>query len=115
MAVLPVATLGIVLAASGYPETPTRGDEIAGLGEASATGALIFHAGTKRNADGRFVTDGGRVLTVVGRGSSLEAARGAAERGADAISWAGVQRRHDIGTNPRGADVEQATPAGAGR
>jgi phosphoribosylamine--glycine ligase len=115
MAVLPVATLGIVLAASGYPEAPTRGAEIAGLGAAAAPGALIFHAGTKRNADGRFVTDGGRVLTVVGRGSSLEAARGAAERGADAISWAGVQRRHDIGTNPRGADVEQATPAGAGR
>ncbi|HTG41943.1 MAG TPA: phosphoribosylamine--glycine ligase, partial [Methylomirabilota bacterium] len=116
LAVLPVATVGIVLAAAGYPEAPTRGNEIAGLSEASATGALIFHAGTKQAADGRFVTDGGRVLTVVGQGSNLEAARRAAERGADAISWAGMQRRHDIGTSSRGADLaEQATPAGAGR
>ena len=115
-AALPVATLGIVLAAAAYPEAPTRGNLIAGLSEASATGALIFHAGTKQAADGRFVTDGGRVLTVVGQGSNLEAARRAAERGADVISWAGMQRRHDIGTSSRGADVaEQATPAGAGR
>ena len=116
LAVLPVATLGIVLAAAGYPEAPTRGNVIAGLSEASATGALIFHAGTKRTADGRFVTDGGRVLTVVGQGSNLEAARRAAERGADAISWAGMQRRHDIGAGSRAADAaELATPAGAGR
>jgi phosphoribosylamine--glycine ligase len=119
LAVLPLATLGIVLAAAGYPEAPTRGDEIAGLDEASATGALVFHAGTKRTAGDRFVTDGGRVLTVVGRGSNLEAARRAAEQAADAISWAGVQRRRDIGASSRAADVvdvsEQATPAGAGR
>ena len=121
MALLPVATLGIVLAAAGYPEAPRRGDAIAGLAEASATGALIFHAGTKRTTDGGFATDGGRVLTVVGNGSDVAAARTAAERAADLITWTGMQRRRDIGASAVGADTAAAAaaiaaaPAGAGR
>jgi phosphoribosylamine---glycine ligase len=112
--VLPTATVGITLAAAGYPEMPRRGDAIIGLDEAAATGALIFHAGTRQAADGGFETDGGRVLTVVGRGADLETASIAAERGADAISWAGMQRRHDIARS--GApDPERAAPAGAAR
>jgi phosphoribosylamine---glycine ligase len=114
LAVLPTATVGITLAAAGYPEMPRRGDAILGLDEAAATGALIFHAGTRQAADGGFETDGGRVLTVVGRGADLETASIAAERGADAISWAGMQRRHDIARS--GApDPEPAAPAGAAR
>jgi phosphoribosylamine--glycine ligase len=114
LAVLPMATVGITLAAGGYPEGPRRGDAIAGLDEAAATGALIFHAGTRQAADGGFETDGGRVLTIVGRGADLEAARIAAERGADAISWAGMQRRRDIARS--GApEAEPAAPAGAAR
>ena len=117
LAVLPTATVGITLAAAGYPEAPRRGDAITGLDQAVATGALIFHAGTRLAADGGFETDGGRVLTVVGRGADLEAARMAAERGADAISWAGMQRRHDIARAgaPEAEPVASAAPAGATR
>jgi len=114
LAVLPVASLGIVLAAAGYPEAPRRGDEIAGLAEASATGALVFHAGTKRTADGGFQTDGGRVLTVVSRGPDIAAGRIAAERAADLLTWTGMQRRHDIGASARGADAATAATAATG-
>ena len=129
LAVLPVASLAIVLAAAGYPEAPRRGDEIAGLAEASATGGLIFHAATKRTAGGGFQTDGGRVLTVVGQGPDIAAARIAAELAADLLTWTRMQRRHDIGASAPGGDVAPAAtaatnatgtaataaPAGAGR
>jgi phosphoribosylamine--glycine ligase len=90
------AAVAVVLAAADYPETPRKGDVISGLEEASATGATVFHAGTVRGPDGRFRTAGGRVMSVVGLGSSIAAARAHAERAASAISWAGMQRRHDI-------------------
>jgi phosphoribosylamine--glycine ligase len=93
------ATVGIVLAAKGYPGQPKRGDPIVGLDDAVADGALIFHAGTVGRPQGGFGTSGGRVLSVVGRGRTVEDARGQAERAADAISWDGLQRRHDIGSN----------------
>ena len=57
----------------------------------------MFHAGTSRDEHGAWQTAGGRVLTVVGQGPDVEAARSVAERAADAISWPGMQRRHDIG------------------
>jgi phosphoribosylamine--glycine ligase len=110
---LPGAAVGIVLAAKGYPGDPRRGDPIAGLHAAAADGALVFHAGTigRPAQPGGFGTNGGRVLTVVGQGSDLAAARAAAERAADAIEWDGMQRRRDIA-----ADVPShiAVPAGAG-
>jgi phosphoribosylamine--glycine ligase len=93
------AAVGIVLAAKGYPGQPKRGDPIIGLDDAVADGALIFHAGTIGRPQGGFGTSGGRVLSVVGRGRTVEDARGQAERAADAISWDGLQRRHDIGSN----------------
>jgi phosphoribosylamine--glycine ligase len=96
---LPLAAVGIVLAARGYPGTPKRGAPIDGLEAAQAGGALVFHAGTVGRPGGGFGTNGGRVLTVVGRGPSLEAARHAAEDAADAISWDGMQRRRDIGAD----------------
>jgi phosphoribosylamine---glycine ligase len=108
IAVLPGAALGIVLAAGGYPDAPARGEEIEGIEAARATGALVFHAGTRRDAGGGFVTNGGRVLTVVGRGPDQAAARAIAESAADAISWPGMQRRHDIG-------AAEPVAAGAGR
>jgi phosphoribosylamine--glycine ligase len=108
-AVLPGATVAIVLAAAGYPAAPERGAQIEGLHAAAATGALVFHAGTRREEDGTWRTDGGRVMSVVGRGADLATARATAEAGADAISWRGIQRRHDIGAP---AVLE---PAGAGR
>ena len=93
---LPAATVGIVLAAQGYPGTPKRGLPIEGMDAAMATGALVFHAGTIERPQGAYGTSGGRVLAVVGKGPTLEAAREHAERAADAISWDGLQRRRDI-------------------
>ena len=106
---LPGASVGIVLASDGYPEAPLTGDSIIGLDAASGD-ALVFHAGTMRGDDGRYRTAGGRVLTVVGRGVNLASARGRAERAADAISWPGMQRRHDIAAVLPAATTEGAAP-----
>ena len=95
--VLPGATVAIVLAAAGYPDAARRGDVIDGLDGAAATGALVFHAGTIRGDDGAFRTAGGRILSIVGRGPDLEAARMAADAAADHIHAQGIQRRHDVG------------------
>jgi len=94
----PEAAVTIVLAARGYPNTPRRGDAIDGLDAAAATGALVFHAGTvaRQRPDGGFGTNGGRVLAVTALGPDIPAARAAAERAADAVTWDGMHRRHDI-------------------
>ena len=97
---LPGAAVAVVLASAGYPEHPRTGDPIDGLDEAATAGALVFHAGTTRDADGTFRTAGGRVLAVVGRGPDLAAASAAANSGADRISASGLQRRHDIAREP---------------
>ena len=104
------AAVGIVLAAAGYPEAPRKDDEIEGLDPAGKTGALVFHAGTRRDEHGAWRTAGGRVLTVVGRGPDIQSARIAAEQAADAISWPGMQRRHDIG-----ADLVEPAAVGSAR
>lgn len=106
------AAVGLVLAAPGYPDAARRGDAIDGLDGREASAALVFHAGTVRDDEaGRWRTAGGRVLTVVGRGADLDAARTAAERAADGIHWDGLQRRHDIGADVPGA----LALAGSGR
>jgi phosphoribosylamine---glycine ligase len=94
---LPDASLGVVLAAAGYPESPRFGDAMEGMHAARSTGALVFHAGTIRDADGGYRTAAGRVLTVVGRGPDIAMAREQAEAAAALISFDGLQRRHDIG------------------
>jgi phosphoribosylamine--glycine ligase len=91
------AAVGVVLAAGEYPGGRSAGARIVGLERAGEVDALVFHAGTRRSADGGWQTDGGRVLTVVGRGPDLEAARGAAYRAADRIRFEGVHARRDIG------------------
>jgi len=90
------ASVGIVLAAAGYPARARGGELIRGIDAAEDQGALVFHAGTTATADGGWATRPGRVLTVVGRGQDLGAARLAAEAAATAITWDGLQRRHDI-------------------
>jgi len=100
--VFPGATVGIVLAAAGYPGTPVGGDRIDGLDTAKDAGAIVFHGAT-RFRDGAWWTAGGRILTVVGRGPDLAAARAVAEQAADRIAWPGMQRRHDIGVAPEPA------------
>ena len=64
--------------------------------QGAVDGALVFHAGT-RDVDGRLVTAGGRVLTVVGRGPSYESATATAYEAASRIRFAGMQYRRDIG------------------
>jgi phosphoribosylamine--glycine ligase len=96
---LPIATVGIVLAAAGYPDAPRPDDPIAGLDRARAAGALVFHGGTTRNERGDYLTAGGRILTVVGRGPDVATARAEAEAAADLIGFRGVQRRHDVGAD----------------
>ncbi len=107
---LPAATVAIVLAAAGYPDASRKGDAIDGLAEAAGTGALVFHAGTTRDSDGTARTAGGRVLTVVGRGGDLAAARSAALDAAARIHAPGLQHRTDIGAS---ASVEPAGLAAA--
>jgi phosphoribosylamine--glycine ligase len=106
--------VGVVLAARGYPGTPEIGHEIRGLDRAEAVpGALVFHAGT-RLVDGRLVTAGGRVLTVVGQARSFDAAIAAAYTAASMIEFEGMQYRRDIGQKAIGATAVTA-PATAGK
>jgi len=107
---MPEATVAIVLATRDYPAAPSSGDAIAGLDAAAATGALVFHAGTRLAPDGSWETDGGRVLAVVGRGRDLAAARRAADRAADLVRFAGLRRRRDIA-----AGAPESAVAGAPR
>ena len=87
----------VVLAADGYPGRPRTGTPIAGIDRAEAGGATVFHAGTRRDADGTLVANGGRVLAVTARGEDAGAARAAAYAGVAAIDWPGGFGRSDIG------------------
>ncbi|MCR8846457.1 phosphoribosylamine--glycine ligase [Paenibacillus sp. SC116] len=89
------AAVCVIVAAEDYPNTPRKGDVISGLEEA-AQHALVFHAGTKRNDEGQFVTNGGRVLGIVGRGTDVRAAQQAAYEAVKAVSFQGMQYRKDI-------------------
>lgn len=87
----------VVLASKGYPETPVVGNAITGLDRAADVEHVrIFHAGTK-DAGGKVVTSGGRVLNVTATGCNLEQARERAYRAAGMISFDGSQMRRDIG------------------
>jgi phosphoribosylamine--glycine ligase len=90
------ASLGVVLAAGGYPDSYAKGKVIAGLDKADSESQKVFHAGTRQTDEG-VVTSGGRVLCVVGLGETVA---GAAEASYDAvhkICWDGVYYRRDIG------------------
>jgi len=93
-----VASVGIVLAAEGYPPAPARrGDLVEGLDTAGTReGVIVFHAGTGTDDSGRVVTNGGRVLTVTATGPDVGAARDRAYAAAGEISWPGVHYRRDI-------------------
>ena len=91
------AHVGVVLAAAGYPDSVETGKTITGLDEAAEVrDALVFHAGTAHR-NGRLVTSGGRVLTVVGRGETYRNAIDTAYAAASRIDFDGMQYRHDIG------------------
>jgi len=92
----PETALTVVMASTGYPDSPRKGDEITGIEAANALeGVDVIHAGTTE-VDGRLVTAGGRVLSVTATGSDLNQARERAYAGVAAISFDGVQFRSDI-------------------
>jgi len=91
----------VVLASHGYPASARHGDLIHGLGTDGQLaqhreGVTVFHAGTRRDADGRFVTAGGRVLAVTGVGSSMALARNRAYDAAALVTFEGRVMRRDI-------------------
>jgi phosphoribosylamine--glycine ligase len=86
----------VVMAAEGYPGPPTKGTEIRGIDAAEATGAIVFHAGTRRDGE-RLLADGGRVLGVTALGNSVTEAQARAYRAVDEIDWPGGFCRRDIG------------------
>ncbi|UUX94697.1 phosphoribosylamine--glycine ligase [Aquabacterium sp. J223] len=88
--------LGVVMAAPGYPLQPRKGDPITGL-PAEAGDAVVFHAGSTRDANGTLVTSGGRVLCVTALGESARLAQARAYDALSGIRFDGMQFRRDIG------------------
>jgi phosphoribosylamine--glycine ligase len=90
------AALGVVIAASGYPDTVRKGDVITGLDGAARLPGKVFHAGTALR-DHQVVTDGGRVLCAVGLGATVKVAQAQAYELVDRVKFEGAQARRDIG------------------
>lgn len=93
--------LGVVLAASGYPDNPRKGDLLGAL-PANEDDVHVFHAGTA-DVDGQVVTSGGRVLCVTALGDTVRVAQRRAYEIADRIRFPGCQMRRDIGHRAIGA------------
>jgi phosphoribosylamine--glycine ligase len=94
----PKTALTVVMAAEGYPGPYKKGTEIRGLEEvADMAEVKVFHAGTRRAADGRLLAEGGRVLGVSALGKDVAEARERAYRAVDAIDWPEGFCRRDIG------------------
>ena len=92
----PRASLGVVLAAGGYPESYNKGDVIMGLPETDQLDQKVFHAGTKE-AQGNVVTNGGRVLCATALGDTVSEAQARAYELVKQINWENVYYRTDIG------------------
>lgn len=91
------AAVSVVMAAAGYPGKPRVGDPIGGLDSPLPPGAFVRHAGTRRAADGKIVTHGGRVLAVGAHRPGLKEAIRVAYGAVDHIRWEGEHHRNDIG------------------
>jgi phosphoribosylamine--glycine ligase len=96
----------VVLAATGYPASPRKGDAIGPLPDTSED-CMIFHAGTQV-VDGALVTSGGRVMAVVGLADTVRFAQRRAYEVARQVHFDGAQFRTDIGHH---ALAHVATPA----
>jgi phosphoribosylamine--glycine ligase len=105
----PDAAVTVVVAAKGYPESPRTGDPVDGLSldpyrstsvrpddGRTGSGSYVLHAGTRRDEDGRVVSAGGRVLSVVGTGHDVRTARDRAYAAVARISLDGAHWRRDI-------------------
>ncbi len=92
----PRASIGVVLAAGGYPGDYTKGEVISGLPTQESAGQKVFHAGTETQGD-QVVTNGGRVLCATALGNTVLEAQQRAYQLADQIRWNGMFCRRDIG------------------
>ena len=97
----PGASVCVVLASDGYPRDYPKGIAIRGVTEDGSLAkqddsVVVFHAGTRRAADGGFETSGGRVLGVTARGADVQEARDRAYKAVAEISFEGAQHRRDI-------------------
>ncbi len=92
------AAVCVVLASDGYPEKYEKGYKITGLEKfENADGYYVFHAGSKFDAEGNIVTNGGRVLGVVATGADLKTARANAYAATEWVEFGNKYMRHDIG------------------
>ena len=92
------AAVCVVLASDGYPVKYEKGMEIKGLEQFEGKeGYYCFHAGTKLDETGRFVTNGGRVLGITAKGATLKEARANAYQAAEWVTFDNKYMRHDIG------------------
>ena len=94
------SAVAVVVAAENYPGRPRLGDVVHGAdltAESSGVDSVVLHAGTARRDDGAIMSSGGRVLSVVGTGPDLAAAREAAYDRISSIRFSGSHFRRDIG------------------
>jgi phosphoribosylamine--glycine ligase len=91
----PGCSVGVVMASGGYPGHYERGKVISGLDRADSD-VVVFHAGTRLDATGRILTDGGRVLNIVATGETMAEARDRVYSSVARISFADMMYRTDI-------------------
>ena len=89
-------SIGVVLAAGGYPDSYNKGDVISGLEDTETDTTKVFHAGTAEQ-DGKIITSGGRVLCACALGNSVTEAQQKAYEVVRKINWNNVYYRTDIG------------------
>lgn len=88
----------VVMASGGYPESYKKGIEMNGFDDkGQVDGCFVYHAGTKLSDDGKFLTNGGRVIGVTCKGDTLQHALDNAYEGVKKISFEGMHYRKDIG------------------
>lgn len=88
----------VVMASGGYPESYPKGIEMNGMDDkGQVEGCFVYHAGTKLSEDGKFMTNGGRVIGVTAKGSDLQSALDNAYKGVSQITFEGAHYRKDIG------------------
>ncbi len=88
----------VVMSASGYPNSPRRGDKIVGLAAIEDNSAVrVYHSGTSVDQDGDLVTSGGRVLGITALGKSKEEALERAYAAVSRVAFDGAHYRRDIG------------------
>ena len=90
-------SLGVVMAAGGYPNNYDKGFEISGLSKDETEDLKVFHAGTSLNKEDKIVTNGGRVLCVTALGSNTKEAKEKAYQRVKSIKWEKAYFRRDIG------------------